>query len=1078
MELKLALAFVCAIGINTLCLVFIASSRVGSTDYHQYQDQSTDTDHRIANSESIMKTLTFPLLAWLGGTVLAQSPPLSSANSSSPGQNSTTVNGGLLDFLPAPPPPSQYNQTSNWVQAEDDKHNFYDEANWVLYTDQYQNNTFAVQAYSANGYIGIRMPVQGHGFTLDYNQTNPKNGTIPLNGWPEFNPRFTGAYVSGFWDSQKNTTKTNFPELLKRGHESIISTLPVWSTLVVRDLALGKAYNTSTEADEVSQFVQALSLKNGVVHTNLTWQPTGNVSYELNYTIVTHRARPNLGIVRLDITAGQDSEVDISDILDGAGSMRTTFLDSEMDYEPSIWTSVTPTGIRNVSAYEYSRLWFSDFSAVNLTARNASTLASTNASTISQQMPLRLQQKQTFTVIKYVGVTSTDAFPEDPLGAAKQATLNATSDGWDTLMQQHNSAWATLWDQADVIVPGDEEVQLSVRSTLFHLLANVRDGSEAPGFGDNSVTVGGLSSDSYAGLIFWDADLWMFHGLLALHPNHAGSINNYRDRLAAQAVRNAQSYNQSGALYPWTSGRFGNCTATGPCVDYEYHINTDIALAHWNYFLATNDTEWLRETGYPIIRHAADFFTNFVQKSNTSNQYTTHNMTDPDEYANHIDNGAFTNAAIEQLMKWVTNASLILGQDVNPQWTVLSQNMHIPEDANLDLTLEFDGMNGTAEIKQADVVLMTYPLEYDQPQARAVRNMDYYALRQSPDGPAMTYAIFAINEAQLTTEGCSAYTFMNFANQPYMRRPFYQFSEQMIDSAALNGGTNPAFPFLTGHGGYLQVFTHGFTGYRPRQDVFYLDPTLPPQLAPGYLVKGLKYQGGVFDVNITLDTTIITRRPDIVYSLKNGTTLRNSSSPMTVQIGDRNPKAGIYQLQVNETLEIPTYRPDMQVAYFGNLAQCKPVSTEDDWVSGNFPFAINDGDNSTHWQPLSVARTVITVDLGAMERFDAAYFLWGDIPPTKVSIGIPQGSQGANVSQAQGGSNTKWIVNDFPVSLSHPWSNATNSSIITFTPGNETMLTLNSTYQSRFVQIAIEGSYLNNTNGGRLAEFNLLNSLT
>jgi hypothetical protein len=52
------------------------------------------------------------------------------------------------------------------------------------------------------------------------------------------------------------------------------------------------------------------------------------------------------------------------------------------------------------------------------------------------------------------------------------------------------------------------------------------------------------------------------------------------------------------------------------------------------------------------------------------------------------------------------------------------------------------------------------------------------------------------------------------------------------------------------------------TGYRFRSDSFYLNPSLPPQLGPeGVLIHGMKWQGGVFDVQVGLDNTTITRLP-------------------------------------------------------------------------------------------------------------------------------------------------------------------------------------------------------------------------
>lgn len=107
---------------------------------------------------------------------------------------------------------------------------------------------------------------------------------------------------------------------------------------------------------------------------------------------------------------------------------------------------------------------------------------------------------------------------------------------------------------------------------------------------------------------------------------------------------------------------------------------------------------------------------------------------------------------------------------------------------------------------------------------------------------------------------------------------FYRFSEQTNDNYATNGGTNPAFTFLTGHGGFLQTLTHGFTGYRSRLNAFYLDPILPPQLK-NYTIKGMRWNESTYDITLTTFNTTILRR--------NGTAL---TSP--IQIGPLNTKAG------------------------------------------------------------------------------------------------------------------------------------------------------------------------------------------
>lgn len=64
--------------------------------------------------------------------------------------------------------------------------------------------------------------------------------------------------------------------------------------------------------------------------------------------------------------------------------------------------------------------------------------------------------------------------------------------------------------------------------------------------------------------------------------------------------------------------------------------------------------------------------------------------------------------------------------------------------------------------------------------------------------------MFSIDSAELSVAGCASWTYFLEAAQPYSRPPYYQFSEQTLDDYQTNGGQQPAFTFLTGHGGFLQ----------------------------------------------------------------------------------------------------------------------------------------------------------------------------------------------------------------------------------------------------------------------------------
>jgi trehalose/maltose hydrolase-like predicted phosphorylase len=146
-----------------------------------------------------------------------------------------------------------------------------------------------------------------------------------------------------------------------------------------------------------------------------------------------------------------------------------------------------------------------------------------------------------------------------------------------------------------------------------------------------------LTSDSYAGQVFWDADVWMQPGLAASHPEAAQRITNYRVDKYGQARENiktayAGSQNQTyfspdAAIYPWTSGRPGNCTATGPCWDYEYHLNGDIGLSIINEWVASGDNKTFKETFFPIYNSIATLYADLLVQNGS--YWTLKNMTDP-----------------------------------------------------------------------------------------------------------------------------------------------------------------------------------------------------------------------------------------------------------------------------------------------------------------------------------------------------------------------------------------------------------------------------------------------------------------
>lgn len=863
---------------------------------------------------------------------------------------------------------------------------FYDTVDNVVGTTEFvEFNQYQRQPYVANGYIGSRIPNLGQGFTYDQlSNSLEANEDDLLNGWPLFNKRYSGAFIGGFYDLQRNTTGTNFPELLENGYESVIAAVPQWTTLILSTEIGGQVYTLDPSLDSqdiggISNYVQNLSLSDGIVSTQFTWLNKVNVRYE----VLAHRTNINLGLVNLQISniGFENLELNITDQLDFNSSQRCQLSEVSND-DQGIFMTFLPLNLNYIHGAMYSKLIL----------EGEITREVKDNETVVQISKVTLGCNTNIQVSKFVGVASSDLQPDqlkssdDVLQLAKQVAISCPSS--DQVIDSHKDAWSDIINNGQLVsFPSDNLLNLGARASIFHLLANTR--SDANGV-TGALGVGGLSSDSYAGMVFWDADLWMLNGLLPFAPSHAKSLINYRLHTHQQAIENVPEGHE-GAVYPWTSGRFGNCTATGPCLDYEYHINMAVAMAAWQLYVSgAADDSYLENIAYPIINDAANFFSNYVVSYNgTLDKYTTLNLTDPDEYANHVDNGAYTNSGIALVMRWAQMIGDHLGIDVPQIYQDIEQNIYLPTANNSQsITLEYSGMNSSVGIKQADVIMMTYPIRSELIDIeQAYINMEFYSMRQVSYGPAMTFPIFSIVAANLAPTGCASQSYLHKAIQPFLRGPFAQFSEQNNDNYLTNGGTHPAFPFLTAHGGFLQATLQGLFGLRFDYTTdengrlvrfLRLDPISLPCLGEGVSFEGIHYDNHTLSLSINQTHFTVTNK----YK-----TDPNASDFVKLLLAERNPDHGQYILNDGETHSFALFKPDN--SFPDSISECGEAMFYNitEGAFGDASILINDGDNTTRWQvKYNDTAGKVIVDFKSFKNISGVTFNWADKPPVSLKL--------------------------------------------------------------------------------------------
>jgi trehalose/maltose hydrolase-like predicted phosphorylase len=393
-----------------------------------------------------------------------------------------------------------------------------------------------------------------------------------------------------------------------------------------------------------------------------------------------------------------------------------------------------------------------------------------------------------------VGSVISSAQVADPHNEAERLTLYAALEGRERLLAAHRRAWDQLW-QGDIVIDGDPAVQREVRLMLYHLYAFARAGTAY------SLSPMGLSGLGYNGHVFWDAEVWMFRPLLALQPELARSMLEYRYRRLDAARQNAFSHGYKGAMFPWESASEGQESTpvwalTGP---FQQHITGSVGWAFWQYYLVTRDREWLRTRGYPVLKEVADFWASRVERKGPG-QYEINNVIGANEWQENIDNNAFTNGMAITVLRNAGAAARVLGLTPDPEWEQVAANIPILTfgDGTTRENATYDGV----PIKQADANLLAYPLAIVSAPERIAKDLAYYQPRLSPQGPAMSYSILATLYARAGKPGQAYRLFLN-SYRPNQVPPFGMLAETA-------GGNNPYF--ATGAGGALQAVLFGFGG--------------------------------------------------------------------------------------------------------------------------------------------------------------------------------------------------------------------------------------------------------------------------
>ncbi len=534
----------------------------------------------------------------------------------------------------------------------------------------------------------------------------------------------------------------------------------------------------------VKNLSQKLDMKHAVIDTHFVIPGEASVSYSVRAL----RQLPYTGLISVKIKAPKPLTIKVGSIIKAPSILKHIKNKFSHVEKMPLLSSVgqSPTGKQTIAA---SNAFIFREKKPPVVSHTDSTGSRNEA-----QFTKKISKDSTYQFWIVGSEVSTVNFA-DPSQEANRLSIYAKFQGVKKIINDHNRAWKKLWNSR-IVVNDNTSDQRDINLALYNLYSFIRKGS---GY---SISPMGLSSTGYNGHIFWDAEIWMFPLLLALHPELARSMLDYRYNRLQAAKEKAQALGYSGSMFPWESAATGQeetpvWALTG---QFEQHITADVAIASWNYFRVTHDIKWLKQKGYSILKAAANFWVSRVTKDSTG-KYHINNVVGADEYAENINDDAFTNGAAKKALLFASKAARELGKSSNPAWNTVAKNLviHTFDDGVIKEYASY----AADSIKQADVSLLSYPLDIVTDQDEIKKNLQYYESKIG-HGPAMSYSIFSLLWARLGNRS-KAYHLLHKGYKPNETPPFGALAETA-------GGTNPYF--ATGAGGMLQAVLFGFGGLK------------------------------------------------------------------------------------------------------------------------------------------------------------------------------------------------------------------------------------------------------------------------
>jgi alpha,alpha-trehalose phosphorylase len=465
-------------------------------------------------------------------------------------------------------------------------------------------------------------------------------------------------------------------------------------------------------------------------------------------------------------------------------------------------------------------------------------------------------------LVKYLGYgwssrRSAAAVRDQVEGALATAKLA----GWDRLVREQRELLDQHWDEADVEIVGDDELQQAVRVGMFHVLqAGLRGERQA-------IPAKGLTGPGYDGHAFWDTESYVLPVLTYTAPQAVRDALRWRYSILDKARERAQVLGLRGAAFPWRTIRGEETSGYWPAGTAAFHINADIADAVIRYHDATLDEDFDRDFGVELLIETARLWAS-LGHFDPEHGFRIDGVTGPDEYTAVVDNNVYTNLMAQRNLRGAAEAvrrqpevSARLGvtADEVEVWLRAAALMAVPYDTQRGVHMQSDGFTHHEEWDFEGTPPENYPLLLNYPyfdiyRKQVVKQADLVmALHLRGDAFTLEEKIanFAYYEARTTRDSSlsASEQAVMAAETGHLKLAYDYWAEvALTDLHNLHGNSGQGLHIASLAGGWT-VAVAGFGGLRDHNGELTFAPRLPPAISR--LRFRIVYRGRKLTVTVT-----------------------------------------------------------------------------------------------------------------------------------------------------------------------------------------------------------------------------------